>query len=736
MPLEDGAAGAAGRIPQADGAIAAATGQAAIGKGHQRSHRTPHRQGAQKGFRGQKAGVPGARGASHLQPLFHLLPQALQWAVIRQPRQQLGGQVLLSVPAFLVAEHMGGLAQGAAQALQLRREAGLSIGGRIEIAEEGVETRQPQAGLEPGELAQLPGDHLRPLVIAEMAGQVAHQVGAGVGAVGRHFSQGPGAELLSGYLAIHPEAAGSRLVVDLFTQPLLERQVIETAEHIAAIGTLHRCQVDQSQQILQWLQRRRNIAHAQAKDRRQRLESQRFPLLAQQGQDRLHGRIAGLLREPSLKGGLVEAIHAGRQGVEALAVFEGEGAAGQVVEHPHGVEKLAAALVLQHRGGFAGAEASAAEDRGQGLLLTASLHIGVDVGQVLRFLGVDLLDREEALPQRFEHLIAAAARGQNPQPGGQIACFLRQQLHDRGPGAVAAAWAVVERFIEGIDHQEKLGGWCLDAPQRRQHRLVKGGQGFLVGLIECLPQFLGVVRLQQGAISGQSIGQLAGQAAHKAARLQGVADVGSAEVVSHHGQSGCACVEQLRQERRFTNAIVGADQQGLLALGVGGPSAHLLKQPFPSHETLPFLRAIGGEVPCLGPAPVAAAYGLLVVGDGGSQVADRGLLTEGGCGVVGGLVEGIGGQAGQARVASGQVHNGANKLSRHGWIPAAQQLAEAVGGKWFNRQLTDPPGVWGVAAAEGDQADAALGALQGIAQGFQQLGWGVVGHDDKPHAFF
>jgi hypothetical protein len=57
----------------------------------------------------------------------------------------------------------------------------LSIAGRIEIAQEGVEARQAQASLEPGQLPQLSGDQIRPFVIAQVAGQVTHQLGAGVG---------------------------------------------------------------------------------------------------------------------------------------------------------------------------------------------------------------------------------------------------------------------------------------------------------------------------------------------------------------------------------------------------------------------------------------------------------------------------------------------------------------------------------------------------------------------------
>jgi len=118
---------------------------------------------------------------------------------------------------------MGCLAQGTAQALQLRREAGLSIAGRVEIAQEGVEARQVQAGLEPGELAQLPGDHLRPFVIAEVAGQMAHQIRAGVGAVGSHFGQGPEPDLLLGLVAIHAKAAGAGPEELVFlAQPLLQ----------------------------------------------------------------------------------------------------------------------------------------------------------------------------------------------------------------------------------------------------------------------------------------------------------------------------------------------------------------------------------------------------------------------------------------------------------------------------------------------------------------------------------
>jgi hypothetical protein len=115
--------------------------------------------------------------------------------------------LLFAVPAFLVAEHMGGLAQGAAQALQLRGEAGWLIGGWIEVGQEGVEACQAQAGLEPGELPKLPGDHFRTLIIAEVAGQMAHQVGAGVGAVGLYFGEGPGVDLFRALFAVNRETS-------------------------------------------------------------------------------------------------------------------------------------------------------------------------------------------------------------------------------------------------------------------------------------------------------------------------------------------------------------------------------------------------------------------------------------------------------------------------------------------------------------------------------------------------
>ena len=342
-----------------------------------------------------------------------------------------------------------------------------------------------------------------------------------MGAVGLHFGHGPGADLLSGLVAIHAEAAGAgarNTAATSLGEPLLQRGVIKADQPLLrALGSpLGRRRCLEAQQILQRLNPAADLIGVHPQDCRQLPIPHRLPLGAQQRQQRLHGAVVAWSREATLEGVLIEAIHAGRQGIEALAVLELEGTAGDVVEHPHGMEKLAAAFGLQHRGGVAAAEAGAAEDRGQGLLLAAGLHVVVNVRQVFCFLGVDLFDREKPLAQRLHHLRPAAARGQNPQPGGQIAGFPRQQIHDRVAAGAAAAGAVVEGFIEGIQHQQAPGGRGRDGGQRCHQRLLEGPQRFSLRLVEALTQAGGAIGLQGLAVGGQFLLKLGRQALHEA----------------------------------------------------------------------------------------------------------------------------------------------------------------------------------------------------------------------------
>jgi hypothetical protein len=189
---------------------------------------------------------------------------------------------------------------------------------------------------------------------------------------------------------------------------------------------------------------------------------------------------------------------------------------------------------------------------------------------------------------------------------------------------------MLQGLIEGIHQQQQPAHRRGDPRQGRHHRLVPGGTGILVGLVEAAPQALGVVGLDRGAIGRQRRRQLGGHAGHKLPRRQGgVADV-VAEVVGRDRQAGAevhgGVVDQFGQEGGFAHAVVGRDQQGLLR-AAAGPGAHLLKQPAAPHEPLAFVGPMGGGIDWGGPAPTQVFRhrgGLLCVGHqhgGGVDVA-------------------------------------------------------------------------------------------------------------------
>jgi hypothetical protein len=127
----------------------------------------------------------------------------------------------------------------------------------------------------------------------------------------------------------------------------------------------------------------------------------------------------------------VEALHAAGQIVEAIGP-EGAVVAGQIVEHPHGVEILAAAQleIRQPLRQLLRARAGLRQPRGQGFAAAAAKHVVVNVGKIAGFLGIQQIAGIGGV-QRLAHLLTPAARGQHPQPGGESPGAAGQQGHDR-----------------------------------------------------------------------------------------------------------------------------------------------------------------------------------------------------------------------------------------------------------------------------------------------------------------
>ena len=232
MPLKDPFAGARGRIPQADGVVARAGGEAPIVEGHQGINITFHRQGAQQSIVSQQAGAAWGGAASLLQPVRRLLAQAAWLGVVvllRQPRQQLGGQLHLPLPALAVAKHMGPLAQGTPQPFQPG-----SGGRQRKIPQQRIDPREPQPRLQPGKLPQQPRQQRRPLVLRKMAGQVPHQVGPGVGPLGLQLGQCPAVNRRLGGHGVDAEAAGAG-IAGVFVcggEPAAEGGVVEARQKL------------------------------------------------------------------------------------------------------------------------------------------------------------------------------------------------------------------------------------------------------------------------------------------------------------------------------------------------------------------------------------------------------------------------------------------------------------------------------------------------------------------------
>ena len=174
-----------------------------------------------------KAGGEGGRAASLVEPGYGLPPQAPRFAaIVRQPRQQLGSQLLLALPAITLVQHMGGLPQRPLQPAQPR--AGSS---QREISQQRIDPLLPQPRHQPGELPQRLCHHSGPLFFREVCGQVAHQVGPGVGLLAGGLCQGPAMDLLDGGGAIHHEAIGPAIAPFIrFTQPLGQGDMIEAME--------------------------------------------------------------------------------------------------------------------------------------------------------------------------------------------------------------------------------------------------------------------------------------------------------------------------------------------------------------------------------------------------------------------------------------------------------------------------------------------------------------------------
>ena len=325
-------------------------------------------------------------------------------ALHRQPRQQLRSQLLRPPPALAAGrQHMGPLPKRPPQPPQPVR------GGRLrDIPQQGIDPRQPQARLQPGEAAQLPRHQRRPFRLREMAGQVPHQVGPGVRPFPLHLGQGPAPDPCRRRRPIHRKVArppAAALIA--LAEPLLQREVIEAQGPVALLigaGPSAQQILDRRQRGLHRHQRALQRRLRFSADRRQGAQGHRLPLLAQQRQQRCH-RLVGLAAgEAALEGLAVEGVDPCGQLGQVLRVAQRQSAAGEFGEHPHGVEELAAAPFTEPLGHRLRRQPGRRQPLGQIALPATGEGIGLEVVEVVGPLSIEVA-RFEGLAQGAEHLI-------------------------------------------------------------------------------------------------------------------------------------------------------------------------------------------------------------------------------------------------------------------------------------------------------------------------------------------
>ena len=255
---------------------------------------------------------------------------------------------------------------------------------------------------------------------------MAGEVGPFLGPPRRHLGPGPAGESLLNVLQLHGIGASpGEAVVVLFAEPLHQGEVVEGDQ---LVGDAQKVFDLRQQPLHLGLAHCSGLSHR--KDGRQLLAAQGLPLRAQHPQQSAHRFEVFARWKPVPEGIEVEALHAAGQIVEAIGP-EGAVGAGQIVEHPHGVEKLAAALleIRQPLRQLLGARAGLRQLRGQGFAAAAAEHVVVNVGKIAGLLGVQQIADIGGV-QGLAHLLAPAAGGQHPQPGRKFPGAAGQQVHD------------------------------------------------------------------------------------------------------------------------------------------------------------------------------------------------------------------------------------------------------------------------------------------------------------------
>ena len=468
-----------------------------------------------------------------------------------------------------------------------------------------------------------------------MASQVPHQVGPGVGPSGFQLGQCPAVDRRLGGLGVDTEAASAG-IAGVFVcggEPAAEGGVIEARQKL--VGPIGGIIPAQAQQVVELLLLAEQARLLPVQDRRQLAAGEGIALHAVQRQQLAHLVVGLVGGEAPLEGLEIEIVHAGGQRLKIAAVAQGQGAGGQVIEHEGGVEKLAAAQRSQPCGHLSGAQVGGVEQGGQWRPLAAGLGVGLDVGQVAGFLGIERMEAE-GLAQGLLHRRQGAGGDEQPQPAGEPLGPLAQQAHDRDASGFVVAGAVLQGLIEGIHHQQQRAGGRRNGLQGRQHGLIKGADRVVVRGFEQLAQAGSRLRLDCSAVGGQGSGQLGGDAAHEAPRRQGADRIELAEVLGHHRHPGGLGVDQFGEKGRFAHPVFGLDQLGPRTPRRDAirhrPGAHLLEQPGAAHEALAPESAVGTEVEGLGPAPAQGTGDircLLGVGDDDCEAVAEGEIASG-----------------------------------------------------------------------------------------------------------
>jgi hypothetical protein len=251
---------------------------------------------------------------------------------------------------------------------------------------------------------------------------------------------------LSG-LGVDAEAASAG-IAGLFVcggEPAAEGGVVEARQKLVGpIGGIIPAQAQQVVKLLLLQAEQPRLRPVQ--DCRQLAAGEGIALHAMQRQQIAH-QVVGLVGgKAPLEGLEIEIVHAGGQRLKIVAFAQGQGAGDQVIEHEGGVEKLAAAKRSQACGHLGGAQTGGGEQGGQGRPLAAGLGVGLDVGQVAGFLGIERMEAE-GLAQGLLYRRQGAGGGEQPQPAREALGPLAQQAHDRDAGGFVVAGAVFQGLI-------------------------------------------------------------------------------------------------------------------------------------------------------------------------------------------------------------------------------------------------------------------------------------------------